>query len=415
MERLVFLDASAGASGPPPAVGPEPWLEDTGPFGFNAIKERVRTLQAKGTVDIWLRIDYAHDSRPPGRNLTLPRTGDTGGLQRLLDFAVRVAADDVLGNVRGIICGNEPNSEHERSIPMADGSPSPPFYPWWVARCVYGHGRPDTETSNLYQYIKTYARNPNMSVLAPAVAPWNAQTDGDMGSQAGDPYLPFPELCTKSDRTQFANPDRNYPCPPDDRPNLNAWERYQFALAWRSYRNNWHAPYEQVRFAMHCYSNVLQAADPKETEPDQHLRNVNWHNAYSGVRALDDFLYQIYTASDMGSGPAAAPIVISEWNSLIGTASGPSWPSENYPAGLMRNAVRKYIACQQNVMGFAAFVDQNYGGGCPEWIKSAVTGYLDSSGCITGDPNQPGTEKYRLRTWDDDMNDLLLNGWPATC
>lgn len=139
---------------------------------------------------------------------------------------------------------------------------------------------------------------------------------------------------------------------------------------------------------------------------------VGWHNAHSGVRSLDDFLYGIYTASDFGFGPSPAPIVISEWNTRLNNV----WPAQNYPIdsttgaskGLLRKVVRNYIALKDNVMGFASFVDQNYGGGCPRWLCPAVTGYLDQTTCIE---TTCGGDKRRLAAWDTDFDNLLATGW----
>src|SRR6185312_6766002 len=116
------------------------------------------------------------------------------------------------------------------------------------------------DTNNAYQFITTI--NPNMLVLAPAVAPWSAAADGDLGQFAEDP---------------------GYAAPPDGRPGLMPWERYQAALAFRCYNNNFHAPYETIKFGLHVYSNT-QAANTlghSEDEPSLDLRDPTWQNAHN--------------------------------------------------------------------------------------------------------------------------------------
>jgi hypothetical protein len=239
-----------------------------------------------------------------------------------------------------------------------------------------------------------------------------------MGTQPGDQLNPSTSC---PDVGLDSNPDPYYPCPPNaeiefPRTQLSDWEKYQYSLAWRAYRNNWHAPFVQIQFAMHTYSNVEAAkakGDPTgSNEPSMRLYDptAGWYGAERGIQTLDDLLNMVYAASDFGSGQAQAPIVVSEWN----TITGPNvWPADNYPQGLLQNAIA-YVNSHTNVMGFASFVDTDPFNGCTaggQWLKSAITGYLDTTGCVTGDPAVAGTEKYNLAQWDSDFGAVLQSGW----
>jgi hypothetical protein len=143
-------------------------------------------------------------------------------------------------------------------------------------------------------------------------------------------------------------------------------------------------PFEEVMFALHTYSRVGTdgTANGGAFEPWRDVRGP--FGAQWGTKCLDDMLYAIA----MANGGAAPPIVISEWNSLTDGA-----PITNYPKGLLQQVVR-YVNFKPNVMGFASFVDKNYGGG---WGQTAMTGYLDQYA-------------PRLKDWDADHDSLLRNG-----
>lgn len=307
-------------------------------FDLDAARNRVQMARDKG-CDVWLRIDYE-----PGQ--TLPPTGHEGALFNFRMWAAQaVASDPILGRSRGIICGNEPNLSAEWRLTQN------PLTAEWVARCVYGFGTDLADTGNLYQEIKTV--NPAMLVLAPGVGPFNPESSGNL------PYLP-----------------------PDGRSLLSPWELYQHELAWKSYHNNFHAPPDQVLFAVHTYSRV----GPDGThnggaqEPRQDMRE-GMFGAQFGTRNLDDMLYAIRRANN----DTPPTIVISEWNAGTDAA-----PISCYPDGLMQEVVR-YVHTKPNVLALCSFVDQDLGG----WAEFAMT--------------TPG--EARLFDWDQDYDDLLRNGW----
>jgi hypothetical protein len=311
-------------------------------FELAAAQQRVAAARAKGDVDVWLRVDYQ-----PGQ--TLPPTGNEAEVLAFVLFLQAVAADGVLGQARGIIVGNEPNLRDEFRVSQV------PLTPTWVARVVYGFGRPFADTSNAYQFITT--AKPSMLVLAPAVGPWNPN---GAGLQAGE---------------------RAYP-PPDGRTRLSPWERWQFELAQRAYDNGGHTPLERVAFAVHTYSRVGTdgTANGGAREPRQDVREGTF-GAQFGTRWIEDCL----TALARAGAPAGVPIVVSEWNCLTDGR-----PRDCYPAGLEQEVVR-YLNTKPNVLGFACFVDQDHGGG---WDFTSMT--------IAGE---------RLHRWDQDHDALLRDGW----
>ena len=320
-----------------------------------SVQGRIQQMLSKGNVDIWVRVDYSSVSSQPPLN-------DVQALFRFNSFLQGLTADPAFGRARGFIIGNEPN---------LTATPA-----WWVARCVYGFNSEPGDTNNAYQFITTV--NPAMLMLAPALAPWSPAADGDLGQLAGDPA---------------------YVVPPDGRAGLMPWERYQGALAWRCYNNNFHVPYDQIKFCMHVYSNI-QAAEVSgfpANEPAMDLRDATWHNAHNGSHVFDDLQYQLIWAA--GGNPP--PIVISEWNTFVNG----QLTCDNYPAGLLVNLIRTYLRFKPNLLGFANFVDLNHAGTCATWQKTAVTGYLDTSGCLND------VQKERLRRWDTDFNVLLAEGW----
>lgn len=306
-------------------------------FDIDGARERVKMALNKG-CDVWLRIDYQ-----PGQ--TLPPTGHEGALAEFRQWAVSVAADPDLGRSRGLICGNETNLSaewRESKIPLTAE---------WVARCVYGFGTSTGDTGNLYQVVKT--ANPAIKVLAPAVGPFNPESTGS---------VPYPA--------------------PDQRSRLSPWELYQHELALKCYQNNFHAPPDEVLFAMHTYSRVGGdgSANGGALEPSRDVREDQFQ-AQWGTRSLDDLLHAIRQAN----GNVLPTIVISEWNPGTDAA-----PIDCYPDGLLQQ-VAKYVNSVPNVLALCSFVDQDLG----DWERFAMT-----------TPDQP-----RLFAWDQDYDELLRNGW----
>jgi hypothetical protein len=101
------------------------------------------------------------------------------------------------------------------------------------------------------------------------------------------------------------------------------------------------------------------------------------------------------------------PHYVTEWNSLVGRVSDDltdsAWPCNNYPAGLLRNAVN-YLRYQPNLIGFGFFVDHDTSGGSPFWLASAGRGYLAPAGLND-------QQQARLRQWDAEFDQIYLQGW----
>lgn len=312
------------------AVAPAPG------FDFNAAQSRAQMAFNRG-AEVYLRVDYQ-----PGQ--TLP--ADEGSLQTYLNFIAQIASDGTLGRIRGLIAGNETNTPNEWRVT------GQPLTAEWVARVVYGYGRDPADTSNVYQYAKTFS--PAIRVFAPPVGPWNPALAGSMWYQ-----------------------------PPRGRSNLSPWELYSYELVWKSYNNNWHAPYDEVSFAVHTYSRVGVdgTANGGALEPWSDVTGP--YGAYWGTQWLDDFKY----LSAQANGGSPVPMVISEWNS--GTDAP---PDNSYPAGLLQNVIQ-YVNFTPNVFALCQFVDQDYGG---NW-----TAYS-----LTAEPWNP-----HIAAWNSDYDSVLRNGF----
>lgn len=310
-------------------------------FGWDETAERVAVARSKG-ADVALRVDWKHRQ-------VLPPENDQAGV---FDYVQACQAAVAQMSPDWLICGNEPNLHSECG--------GQPISPEWVARVVYGHGRPPEETDNCYQFART--ANPTVEVLAPPVGPYSPDTWG--------------------------NDDGCYP--PDGRTDMAPWETYQYDLARRCYDNGGHVPeLGLIKFAMHTYGRVgpLGEDNGGPEEPWQDVREETYL-AQFGTRWLQDALYlcrQGMLRSPYGTDLYPGGILISEANTLTDGS-----PDESYPRGWWPNLIR-YVDQFPNVLGLAAFVDQDYGG---SWASCAMS-----------------TRTGRLADWDDDHNRCLEEGW----
>jgi hypothetical protein len=179
-----------------------------------------------------------------------------------------------------------------------------------------------------------------------------------------------------------------------------------YSLAYNASR----LPYNDVKGSVHSYSNVLAcqqvgldpALEPTYTEA---LRNTDWNMCQYGIRVCDEFLQQMnFQAGEEGD---VVPHYVTEWNSLVGRVddnlADPAWPCNNYPVGLLENAV-DYLKQQPNLMGFAIFVDRDASGESPFWLASATRGYLAPA-------DLDAQQQAKLRNWDTEFNHILQRGW----
>lgn len=306
-------------------------------------KRRIALLMQRGIQRKILRIDDQ-----PGQ--TLPKTNDNDALHRYLDFAFSIASDTDLKHFDAYIGGNEPNLKSEYRLTGI------PLSPRWVARVLVGHGRPVDQTDNFFQYVKT--ANPQAEILIPPVAPYSPDNGGEFWYR-----------------------------PPDGRDMLSPWELYAYELYWRVINNNYHAPYQDLRFAMHMYSRVGPSGtlNGGKFEPWNDVRDGIF-KAQFGSKVLKDFIHA-YAQASRGNRPIGdSPIVdITEWNTFTDGE-----PVTNYPQGLEIEVLRM-IGFTPNIKSFNVFVDQDYGGG---WQQTAVTGGVG-----------------RLPIWNADHDSLFKNGW----
>jgi hypothetical protein len=253
---------------------------------------------------------------------------------------------------RWLIAGNETNLHSETDDEEMQA--------WWVARVVFGHGTDPNDTGNVFQFART--ADPDVMVLAPAVGPYSPDTAGDTNG------------CEI----------------PDGRGILAPWESYMYDLARSSYNNEWHVPeIGDVKFAIHTYGRTGGdgRANGGPEEPWNDVREGTY-GAQFGSRWLQDALFycrQGLLNSAYGVDYYPGGILISEANTLTD-----AMPCDSYPNGWWQNLIR-YVNQFPNVMGLAAFVDQDLGG---MWSDTAMS-----------------IPKEQLRVWNQDHDYALQQGW----
>jgi hypothetical protein len=211
------------------------------------------------------------------------------------------------------------------------------------------------------------------------VAPWSDNADGQLQS---------------------------YPKPSGARDTM-AWHRYLSTLYWYAF-NASRLRREEVKGALHTYSNVLMCRgrghDPA-LEPTfaKELRLRNFKDCQCGIRVYDEFRQQM----EAQAGGAGVPHYVTEWNSFVGSTTraldDPAWPCNNYPEGLLPNVVDN-MARQDNLLGFAVFVDRDPVGGNPIWRACAAKGHL-------APVEMSDEQRARLEAWDRDMDHVFRAGW----
>jgi hypothetical protein len=337
-----------------------------GEAGMAQVASRIGELQARG-VRVLLRVDLE-----PGQ--TVPVEGDFDGKYEFAHLFEKLAQDPVIRNTSGIIVGNEPNLKAENAK-GGDGGISADWY-MKVQSGVYA--APDDD-ADAYTQLRTNGYRGDVLIAAPA--PWSDDTDGTL---------------------------EHYPTPPGATGTM-PWLRYAATMYWLAY-NASRMTYNDVKGTVHTYSNVLACRDlglDPALEPTyvDELRNPDWNMCQYGIRVYHEFLQQMnFQAGGEGD---VVPHYVTEWNSLVGRVddnlSDPAWPCNNYPAGLLLNAV-DYLKLQPNLMGFAIFVDRDASGECPFWLASAARGYLAPA-------ELDAQQQARLRDWDTEFNDIFQRGW----
>jgi hypothetical protein len=258
-----------------------------------------------------------------------------------------IATDPVLKHVTWLIPGNEPNLRAENTWT------DQPMSARWVARVVYGHNRPDHETDNVYQFVRTF--HDQMMVLLPAIGPYSPEASG---TRQMPPFI-------------------------DGRRAWSPWERYDFDLWVSAYQA--HAPVGEVRGAVHTYGMPgIATVGPGEPFTDQ---REGTFGAQFGTRWLQDHIWLATQAQKRAVGTTWAPwSLVTECN----VYRPPQTPRNDYPAGWWKQ-VAAYVNTQPNIYGLAAFVDQNLG---DVWTDTCMTAGVG-----------------RLPDWDSDHDQLLRSGW----
>jgi hypothetical protein len=216
-------------------------------------------------------------------------------------------------------------------------------------------------------------------VLIAAVAPWSDNADGLLES---------------------------YPTPPGARDTM-PWHRYLSTLYWLAF-NASRLTRDEVKGALHTYSNVLLCRDARidpALEPTfaSALRNESYQFCHYGIRVYEEFVQQMRAQA----GGDGVPHYVTEWNSFVGSThkrlDDPAWPCNNYPEGLLPNVV-EYMARQEDLLGFAVFVDRDPVGGNPIWRACAAKGHLPPV-------EMAEDQRAHLEAWDRDMDQVFREGW----
>jgi hypothetical protein len=318
-------------------------------FDWDASRARIAEILKRG-VKVALRADDAHQQ-------ALPPQHHEARARDYAKWCQELAADEVFGQCEWLICGNEPNLANENVE-----TDRQPMQAWWPARVVFGHGRPSSETDNVYQFVRTV--NSRMQVLLPAVGPYSDVIRGLRDMPARFPPGSPP-------RTEWSG-----------------WESYQYELFLAAYDNNFHADLGEVKSAVHTYGYVGSQGDANggKDEPHADVREPTY-GAQFGTRWLGDALYLFRQAQRRVYGSTWDPwVLVSESNTFRDEVN----PEDNYPAGWWIEVAR-YVDSLPNIMGLAAFVDQDYGG---NWGRCCLT-----------------TGSERLKAWDRDHDRLLCDGW----
>lgn len=310
-------------------------------FDWQAAQARVQMVLNKG-AKVALRVDWK-----PGQ--ALPPEHDEQAARQYVQSCQNIAADPVFRHCDWMICGNEPNLAQENQ------DTGRPMQAWWPARIVFGHTLETADTGNVYQYVRS--AHPTMQVLLPAVAPY---TPGIGGGQS------MPDLI-------------------DGRSEWSPWEQYQFDLMVCAYDNDWHAEMGEVKTAVHTYGCPWVASvGPGEPWTDQ---REQLYRAQFGTRWLQDCLLLLQKAQQRVYGSEwAAWVLVTECN----VYRPPQTPENDYPGDWWRQVVA-YANSQPNIMGIAAFCDQDYGG---NWGSTSMT-----------------AQRGREPEWNTDHEYLLANGF----
>ena len=262
-------------------------------WGVDDLAVRVAQHHAKG-LNVLIRVDYE-------QRQSLPPTEDYVALAEYLAYSRRLARDERLSTVYGLIVGNDYNAATAAMI-----APDRPTTPAWYARVFNGYGEDVTHTDNVVQIVRS--ENPQVKLIVGPLRPWIADQGGAL------------------------------PYPPHDVP-------------WLSYMNTLVALLDETAQAKAAAGIPLAAPDGfdvqapgspdapemagtlRADEPKTDLARESWDGAQAGFRLYEDWMAIINSYPSTQS----CPIYIVSTNTYNRADGIP--PAQNYPAGWLTSAL----------------------------------------------------------------------------
>lgn len=145
-------------------------------WNIDEVATRVQGATAKG-LNVLLRVDY-------DKGQTLPPVHDFLALDTYLAGVRRLARDERLQRVYGLIIGSGPNALGSNAAVAAG-----PITPSWYARVFNGFGEPVAHTNNVVQMVRR--ENQEIQLLVAPVRPWITDQNGSRTYAVDAPWLNY--------------------------------------------------------------------------------------------------------------------------------------------------------------------------------------------------------------------------------
>lgn len=285
-------------------------LADETYWGVADVAERVQTAVTQGHR-VLLRVEY-------DQTQSIPPPDDEEALAAYLAFIRRLARDDRLHGLYGLVIGSGFNSLEHNKL-----APDNPVTAEWMARVVNGYDTAVTAQDNIVAVVR--AENPGLRVLVGAVQPWVVDQDGSRPYVIDAPWLNYMHTMVLAlDEAAQTRAAAGIPLTAPD----------GFAIQ---------APGNPDSPKM----EGLAAG----AEPQTDLPSSNWNGAQLGFRIYQDWLDIINSTPTT----ADTPVFITASNTFGADNSGP--PAENYPADWLTTAVAE-INGEPQIQSLCWFVDE---------------------------------------------------------
>ncbi|MBN1259623.1 MAG: hypothetical protein JXB35_02995 [Anaerolineae bacterium] len=290
-------------------------------WGVDDLAARVAAHRAKG-LNVLLRVDYAQQQ-------SLPPADDYLALTEYLAYLRRLARDNRLGEVYGVIIGTDYNTAQGNAL-----SPEQPVTPAWYARLFNGYGEDVSHTDNAVQVV--HSENPNLRVIVGPIRPWVNDQDGELPHPLDVPWLNYMNtVVTLLDAAARAKSEAGVPLAAPDGFDVQAPGRVD-------------AP--------------ELAGQSRAEEPRLDLRRASWNGAQAGFRVYHDWL-TIINAYPTTRG---LPVYIVSTNTYDRAANSP--PAQNYPDGWLTTALET-VGADPQIVALCWFLDAFPHGNEWDWFS----------------------------------------------